>query len=132
MQSSVVEVEGKHPPQPVLLCFVPASPSPPELRVSATDQPFPWLSGYCNSRSLRVHTEKSFQNSPTFHRPWQYGEEKQHKGTQHFHTSGKGAQPLLQPMADALYQSKLTGSAFSVILHSRSLLSVLAVAGHSA
>ena len=35
-----------------------------------------------------------------------------------FCTSAKGAQPLLQLMASALYSSKLTGSAFFVILHS--------------
>ena len=33
------------------------------------------------------------------------------------YTSGKGTQPLLDPKADALCQSKLIGSAFSVILH---------------
>ena len=38
-------------------------------------------------------------------------------GMQLFCTSAKGAQPLLQLMASALYSSKLTGSAFFVILH---------------
>ena len=46
--------------------------------------------------------EKNFQNSQTVHKPLQYGMEKQHEGTQLFHTSGKGALPLLQPMADTL------------------------------
>ena len=58
----------------------------------------------------RVHTEKSIQNSQTFHKPLQYGTKKQHKGMQLCRTSGKGAQPLLEPKADALYQPKLTGS----------------------
>ena len=43
----------------------------------------------------RVRTEKSFQNSQTLHKPWQHGMEKQHAGTQLFHTSSKGVQPLL-------------------------------------
>ena len=48
-----------------------------------------------------------------------YGMEKEHKGTQLLHTSGKGVQSLIiYPMADTLYQSKLIGSAFFVILHS--------------
>ena len=42
-----------------------------------------------------VCTEKSFQNSQTFHKPLQSGTEKQHKGMQLFRTSGKGAQPLI-------------------------------------
>ena len=45
--------------------------------------------------SDRVRKEKSFQNSKTFHKPFKYGMEKQHEGTQLFRTSGKGAQPLL-------------------------------------
>ena len=49
--------------------------------------------------TYRVHTEKSFENSQTFQKPLQYGAEKQHEGTQLFHTSGKRVQPLLQPMA---------------------------------
>ena len=44
---------------------------------------------------FRVRTEKSFQNSQTFHKPLQYGAKKQHKGMQLCRTSGKGAQPLL-------------------------------------
>ena len=35
----------------------------------------------------RVWTEKFFQNSQTFHKPLQYGTEKQHEGMQLFHTS---------------------------------------------
>ena len=65
----------------------------------------------------RVRTEKSFKNSQTFHKPLQYGTEKQHEGTQLFRTSSKGVQPLLLLMANTLYQSKLIGNAFFVILH---------------
>ena len=75
-----------------------------------------FFQGQCNLD--RVHTENSFQNSQTFHRPLQYGVEKQHAGTQLLCTSGKGAQPLLEPMADALNQSELMGSVFFVISHS--------------
>ena len=46
--------------------------------------------------------EKNVQNSQTFQNPSQYGAGKQHKGTQLFHTSGKGVLPLLQPMANTL------------------------------
>ena len=65
----------------------------------------------------RVRTEKSIQNSQTSHKPLQYGAKKQHKGVQLCRTSGEGAQLLLSPKADALYQSELIGSTFSVILH---------------
>ena len=65
----------------------------------------------------RVRTEKSIQNSQTFHKPLQYGAKKQRKGMQLCRIPGKGAQPLLEPKADALYQSKLIGSTFSVILY---------------
>ena len=43
----------------------------------------------------RVRTEKSFQNSQTFHKPLRHGVEKQHEGMQLFHTSSKGAHPFL-------------------------------------
>ena len=49
----------------------------------------------CNVIMYRVCTEKSFQNSHTFHKPMLYGTEKQHEGMQLFHTSSKGVQPLL-------------------------------------
>ena len=42
-----------------------------------------------------VHTEKSIQNSQTFHKTLQYGAKKQHEGMQLCRTSGKGAQTLL-------------------------------------
>ena len=48
------------------------------------------------------------------------GAEKQHEGTHLFHTSGKRAQPLLQPMVHIL-SVKTDSSAFFVILHSYSL-----------
>ena len=67
--------------------------------------------------SHRVRTEKSIHNSQTFHKPLQYGAEKQHEGMQLCRTSGKGVQPLLQPKADALLSVKTDRSAFSVILH---------------
>ena len=69
------------------------------------------------ARTNRHRTEKSIQNSQTFHKPLQYSMEKQHKGTQLFCTSGKGGQPLLEPMVDALHQSKLIASVFFVISH---------------
>ena len=47
------------------------------------------------SAKHRVRTEKSIQNSHTFHKPLQYGAKKQHEGMQLCQTSGKGAQPLL-------------------------------------
>ena len=81
-------------------------------------------SGHCHVHVMspmpsfcRVCTEKSFKNSQTFHKPLQYGTEKQHEGTQLFHTSGKGVQPLLEPMASALCQAKVIGSAFFPISH---------------
>ena len=58
------------------------------------------------THSDRVHTEKSFQNSQTFHKPLQYSTEKLHKGTQLFRTSGKGAQPLMLLMANRLLSVK--------------------------
>ena len=72
----------------------------------------------------RVRTEKSIQNSQTFHKPLQYGAKKQHESMQLCRTSGKGVQPLLEPKAGALYQSKLTGNAFSVILHGNFYLNI--------
>ena len=77
------------------------------------------LASHCGSEDNkeRVRTEKSFPNLQTFHKPLQYGAEKQHEGTQLFRTSSKGVQPLLKLLANALYQSKLTGSAFFVISH---------------
>ena len=82
-----------------------------------------WQSEYYCTKNINLYrhtwinyfykfcTEKSFQNSQPFHRHLQYGMEKQHEGTQHFCTSGKGMQPLLKPLANTLYQSKLIGSA---------------------
>ena len=43
----------------------------------------------------RVRTEKSIQNSQTFHKPLQHGTKKHHEGMQLCRTSGKGVQPLL-------------------------------------
>ena len=53
------------------------------------------LQSRAQTHSDRVHTEKSFQNSHTFHKPMLYGTEKQHEGMQLFHKSSKGVQPLL-------------------------------------
>ena len=77
----------------------------------------------CDVSSEQGSYRKTFQNPQTFSHLQnpsmmpKYGAEKQHEGTQLFSTFSKRAQPLLYPMADALCQSKLIGSAFFVTLH---------------
>ena len=72
------------------------------------------ISKFTNFSQTFSHCESQLQKPSMMPK---YGMEKQHEGTQLFHTSSKGAQPLLYPMAKALYQSKLIGRAFFVILH---------------
>ena len=87
----------------------------------------------------RVFIQKNLSKSTNFTQTFsqlqnpsmmpKYGTEKQHEGIQIFCTSSKGAQPFLYP--NTLYQSKLTGSAFFVILHDFFFFNYCSVLGNA-